>query len=378
MSRPKTEENFVVYCYLREKEDRFGIYGTVYYVGKGRPNRPYQCYNYSRTVKCPRDRDNKIVILHKDLKEETAFDYEKKLIELYGRIDTTEFGVLRNLTDGGEGPTGILVTEEKRKRLSGKNNGMYGKTHTPEARRTMSEKSKAHADSPGVRKEMSLRAREALSNPEVRRKISEGVLRSMTDERRKKMSESRRGKKRSPESIRRSAESNTGKKRSQDTKDKISAGNKGKKRSEEVKRRKSEQMRGRKASQETRRKMSEAHSGKNHHMHGKNHSEESKRKMSESRKGKKTDLTEEGRRKLSENSSGANNPMHGKYGAQHNRGIPRNWVHPVHGEYRGLTSSDLVRKFPEEKLNASSLSLVANGKNSHHKGWKILKMTGKT
>lgn len=373
MSKSKTKENFVVYCYLREKEDRFGRYGTIYYVGKGRPNRPYQCYKYSRTVKCPRDRENNIVILHKNLKEETAFDYEKKLIELYGRIDTTEFGVLRNLTDGGEGPTGILITEEKRKKLSGEKNGMYGKKHTAEARKIMSEKSRAYVNSPGAREQMSIRAREAMSSPEVRQKISEGVLRSITDERRKRMSESRKGKKRSPESIRKSAESNTGKKRTQETKDKISASNKGKKRSEEVKRRKSEQMKGRKASEETRRKMSEAHSGKNHHMYGKKHSEESKRKMSESRKGKKANLTEEGRKKLSEKYSGSNNPMHGKYGAQHNRGIPRNWVHPVHGEHRGLTISDLVRKFPEEKLNPGTLSLVARGKNSHHKGWKILK-----
>ena len=34
-------------------------------------------------------------------------------------------------------------------------------------------------------------------------------------------------------------------------------------------------------------------------------------------------------------------------------------------------SSELVSEFPEQKLNRMSLSLVARGKYSHHKGWTI-------
>jgi len=101
-----SDNNFVVYAYVRNKPDRFGREGTFYYIGKGKPKRPYNCAKSSRRIKCPRDRKNNIVILHKDLSEKTAFEYEKKLIEFYGRTENTYFGVLRNLTDGGEGASG--------------------------------------------------------------------------------------------------------------------------------------------------------------------------------------------------------------------------------------------------------------------------------
>lgn len=100
------DNNFVVYAYVRSGPDRFGRVGTFYYIGKGNLKRPYKCGKGNRRVNCPRDRKNNIIILHKNLKEETAFDYEKKLIEFYGRIGTTDFGILRNSTDGGEGASG--------------------------------------------------------------------------------------------------------------------------------------------------------------------------------------------------------------------------------------------------------------------------------
>lgn len=113
----KLVNNFVVYAYTRSRSSGFGGKGTFYYIGKGRPNRPYACAKSDRNIKCPKDRVNNILILHSNLDEETAFLYEKLLIQLYGRSDTTDFGTLKNLTDGGEGFAGIIFTDDHKEKI---------------------------------------------------------------------------------------------------------------------------------------------------------------------------------------------------------------------------------------------------------------------
>jgi hypothetical protein len=100
-------DNFVVYAYCREN-------GTFYYIGKGRPRRPYG--KRREGIKPPKDRD-RILILHSGLTEQTAFDYEEKLILFYGRKDLGT-GLLRNMTNGGEGVSGWIPDEEWRKKKS--------------------------------------------------------------------------------------------------------------------------------------------------------------------------------------------------------------------------------------------------------------------
>jgi hypothetical protein len=112
-----SEKLFVVYGFLREGRDRFGRKGTLYYIGKGTPERPYKCSKGHRRVSCPKDRSN-IIILHKGLEEAVALEYEKELIKFYGRIEVEEFGILRNFTDGGEGVSGLIFSEESRKKMS--------------------------------------------------------------------------------------------------------------------------------------------------------------------------------------------------------------------------------------------------------------------
>ena len=113
--------NYVVYAYESEKD------GLFYYIGKGRPGRPYR--KAGRTVQVPTCK-SRIHILQKDLNEETAYDYEKKFILLYGRKDIqTGWGRLENRTNGGSGFSGIRQSEEwKRKKseqMSGKNHYAY-------------------------------------------------------------------------------------------------------------------------------------------------------------------------------------------------------------------------------------------------------------
>lgn len=137
------DTNFVVYAYIRSRSSEFGGKGTFYYIGKGRPNRPYSCGKRDRKIKCPRDKVNNILILHSNLDEQTAFLYEKLLIQLYGRIDTNpEYGVLRNMTDGGDGlanPSKETRTS-KSKKMSGGNNPMYGLPRPKELREKLSKR----------------------------------------------------------------------------------------------------------------------------------------------------------------------------------------------------------------------------------------------
>ncbi len=69
-----------------------------YYVGKGRGNR---AYSKQHSIPIPADRAN-IVIVISGLSECLAFQEEKRLVALYGRIDNGT-GCLQNRTEGGEG-----------------------------------------------------------------------------------------------------------------------------------------------------------------------------------------------------------------------------------------------------------------------------------
>lgn len=109
---------FYTYAYLRED-------GTPYYIGKGKGKRAYDRKRHSAYVPSR----NRILILKKNLTEEKAFKHEIYMINVFGRKDLGS-GILYNLTDGGDGPSGYVYTEEQRKKMGDMRRGKKRPNHS--------------------------------------------------------------------------------------------------------------------------------------------------------------------------------------------------------------------------------------------------------
>ena len=139
----ESADDFYVYMYCKPN-------GTPFYVGKGKEDRWE--YHIKQAKKQRTTDGNKLKIntirkilkqgneplikfIDTDLSEEQAFELEEFLISEIGRIDLGT-GTLTNLTNGGEGSTGTIVSQETRSKrslsMSGENNPNFGKKDTPE------------------------------------------------------------------------------------------------------------------------------------------------------------------------------------------------------------------------------------------------------
>jgi hypothetical protein len=233
---------FYTYAYLRE--DR-----TPYYIGKGKVNR---AFSSNRTINRPKDK-SRIIFLKQNLTEDEAFKHEIYMIAVFGRKDLGT-GILHNRTDGGEGPSGAVRSEEFKIKSSeskkGKNNPQYGK----------------------------------------RGKNSHNYGKSPSEETRKKLSERQKGEK----------NHNYGKSPSEETRKRMSEAQKGE----------NNPMYGKSRSEESRKKQSEAlkgkYGGEKHYLYGKSPSEETKRKLSKANKDKKWWNDGKGNAKFSKECPGEN------------------------------------------------------------------------
>jgi hypothetical protein len=150
---------YYVYAYLRSKDSERGPKYSPYYIGKGCGQR---AFGAKRAIAAPVDKSF-IVFLEEGLTETEAFALEKYAVGLYGRIDKG-MGILWNMTDGGEGCSGVMMSKETRAKIA---RALTGKKRPPE----------------------------------VIEKIAKGRTGILhTDETKRKMSESRRGKKKGPHS----------------------------------------------------------------------------------------------------------------------------------------------------------------------------------
>lgn len=97
--------NYYTYAYLRED-------GTPYYIGKGSGDR---CFikGKNERINPPKDK-SRIILLKQNLTEDEAFKHEIYMISILGRKDLGT-GILRNLTNGGDGVSGYVPSESVRK-----------------------------------------------------------------------------------------------------------------------------------------------------------------------------------------------------------------------------------------------------------------------
>ena len=165
MDRDHTEEIFVTandlfYIYMWLRKD-----GTPYYVGKGSNRRGYT--NRNHNVKRPKS--SHLIIVQRWESEEKALEMEKWWINFWGRKDV-DTGILRNRTDGGEGITNPSpeFRESKRQALLGKRIGA-GQIVSDFNKKATSKRFKGKKKSEAHRAKLSKAAKNRICTPETRK-----------------------------------------------------------------------------------------------------------------------------------------------------------------------------------------------------------------
>ena len=173
---------YYTYAFLRE--DR-----TPYYIGKGKGNRAYR--RRDKGIKPPKDK-SKILILKQNLTEEESFRHEVYMIAVFGRKDLGT-GILHNRTNGGDGVSGAVVSDETRRKMS---EALKGKPRSKEIRRKISEAHKGKTHSEKSRRNMSESQKGKTFSEETKRKLSESQKgKSRSEESKRKLSEANKGRK---------------------------------------------------------------------------------------------------------------------------------------------------------------------------------------
>lgn len=229
--------SFYVYTYMDPRKPGRFSYETIsflyepFYVGKGHNKRYLDHLKYSERKRksyfrdkllkilsefSKEDIENYILILRNNLTEQEAFDLEKQLVEEIGRYNLG-VGPLTNLTNGGEGTSGHIVSEERKKQIAKANasrkfsietrtkisKALTGIVRSKETRKKMSNANMGKKLSEQTRQKLSGR----LRSEEARRRMSEaGIGRKRAEETRKKISQARMGFKFSEETRRKISE----------------------------------------------------------------------------------------------------------------------------------------------------------------------------
>jgi hypothetical protein len=258
MEGQTTSNNFYVYIHRLEGQE------LPFYIGKGRGRRAWKTDRRSQYWKnIVKEGRLSVEIVQNALTEKEAFELERLLIKQYGRRQYG--GCLCNLTDGGEGGSGMVMSEEAKAKLAAAARG-----------KPAHNKGVPLSDETKQKLSASLKGRPGPWTGKKRPSPSE--------ETRKKMSEAHKGKN----------NHFYGRHHSDESKVLISEAKrrkKGQPLSEEHKQALKEANTGKKLSEEHRRKLSEAHKGQVPYNKGKKLTEEHKLKLSLAKRGKKHKAT---------------------------------------------------------------------------------------
>jgi group I intron endonuclease len=175
------ENKFYIYVYMDPNKSGsyyyegldFSFLYEPFYIGKGHNNRDVihlrdsrlnkKTYLSNKLNKLLIDGDSPIIFrVYENLSESESFEKEKLLIEKIGKKYKKE-GPLVNIVDGGQGVSGLIHTEESRKKMSlkGKEHPNWGKKLKDSTKKKISEK---------------LKLNNPMHNPEVSEKVRQKNL----------------------------------------------------------------------------------------------------------------------------------------------------------------------------------------------------------
>ena len=172
--------SFYVYHYCDPES------GTPFYVGKGKGRRAYVhltackrpkhcCYDaffYKKLRKMlSKGIEPTIEIIQRFSKSEEALKFEVSDIKRIGRRNLG-LGPLTNLTDGGEGSLGYVISNETKQKIS---NALLGRVISKETRQKMGDFQRGKKYSEETRRKMSEASRGRQHTKETRRKIGEAL-----------------------------------------------------------------------------------------------------------------------------------------------------------------------------------------------------------
>lgn len=200
----------MAYVYQHVRLDK----NEPFYIGVGTsPKRAYSKFARNNIwVKIVKKAGYKVEIVFDNISRKEALEKEKELIKKYGRIDK-KTGILSNMTDGGDGGTGHIKSEELCKKMSElykerikKDRSMVEAMHRHNRGRPLSEETKRKlSESKKGRKlteehKAKLRGRPAPSkSPEVRKRLSELFKgRPISEEQKKRISQTLMGRSNGP------------------------------------------------------------------------------------------------------------------------------------------------------------------------------------
>jgi hypothetical protein len=180
--------NYYIYFHINPLKNE------VFYVGKGKDKRAWSYTGRSLYWTNIVKKYSYIVdIVEENLTEQEAFDREIFYINKIGRKDLG-LGSLINMTDGGDGPSGAIRSQETIEK-------------TKQSR-------KGYKTSDETKKKMSKSQTGRKQSDQAKKKVSEARKgKTLSEEHKRKLSESHKGKTLSEEHIKKVADANRGKKR---------------------------------------------------------------------------------------------------------------------------------------------------------------------